>query len=89
MTVALLFLFLGLLIALVAHLACKVAEGRARVVYRELVGDEVAAGAPEDVWSDVRPLVASWGCLVTVLEFIRGLGVVVALGAGLYLLGSQ
>jgi hypothetical protein len=86
---ALLLLLLGLLISLTAHLACKVAERRARVVYREVVGDEVASRAPDDVWSDVRPLVASWGCLVTVLEFIRGLGVVVALGAGLYLVTAR
>jgi hypothetical protein len=85
MTTALLLLVLGMLIALAAHLGCKVAERRARDVYRELVGEEVASSAPDDAWNGVRPLVARWGCLVTVLEFIRGLGVVVAFGAGLYL----
>jgi hypothetical protein len=88
MTTALI-LVLGLLMALAAHLGCKVAERCARDVYRELVGEEVASSAPDDVWNDVRPLVARWGCLVTVLEFIRGLGVVVALGAGLYLVTGR
>jgi hypothetical protein len=89
MTVALLLLLLGLLIALAAHLGCKVAERRARATYRELVGEKVASSAPDDLWSDVRPLVAAWGCLVTALEFARGVGVVVALGAGLYLVAGR
>jgi hypothetical protein len=89
MTIAMPLLVLGLLITLTAHLGCKVAERRAQEAYRELVGEEVASGAPDDVWNDVRPLVAHWGCLVTVLEFIRGLGVVVALAAGLSLIAGQ
>jgi hypothetical protein len=89
MTMAIPLLVLGLLIALTAHLGRKVAERRAQEVYRELVGEEVASGTPDDVWNDVRPLVARWGCLVTVLEFIRGLGIVVALAVGLYLITGQ
>jgi hypothetical protein len=87
--VAALFCILGIIVAGIAHLATRVAERRAREVYRELVGEEAGSSAPDDVWKDVRPLVAGWGCLVTVLEFIRGLGVVVALGAGLYLVTGQ
>ena len=80
---------LGVALAAVAHLATRVAERRAQAVYRELVREEAASNASDDVWSDVRPLVARWGCLVTLLEFIRGLGVVVALAAGLYLITGQ
>ena len=80
---------LGVTLAVVAHLAINVAERRAREAYEELVGEEEAANPPDDVWKDVRPLVGSWGCLVTTLEFVRGIGVVVALGAGLYLVTRQ
>jgi len=72
-----------------AHLAIKVAERRARKAYEELVGEETAANPPDDVWKDVRSLAGSWGCLVTTLEFVRGIGVVLALGAGLYLLTGR
>jgi hypothetical protein len=89
MMMAMPFLVLGLLIALAAHVGCRFAERRARQAYRELVGEEVDSDAPDDVWNDVRPLVARWGCLVTVLEFIRGLGVVVALAAGLSMITGQ
>jgi hypothetical protein len=89
MTMAILLLMVGLVIALTAHLGCRVAERRAQEVYHELVGEEAASSAPHEIWGDVRPLVARWGCLVTVLEFVRGLGVVAALAAGLYLITGQ
>ncbi|MGD2145840.1 MAG: hypothetical protein PVH41_04000 [Anaerolineae bacterium] len=72
---------LGTAAAVVAHLAIRVAEGRARDVYRTIVGEDAATRTADDEWKDVRPLVASWGCLVTILEFIRGAGVLLALGA--------
>jgi hypothetical protein len=86
---AILIVGFGVVLAAAAHLAIKVAERRARKGYEELVGEETAANPPDDVWKDVRPLAASWGCVVTTLEFVRGLGVVVALGAGLYLVTGQ
>jgi hypothetical protein len=89
MSVAALLCILGVALAAVAHLATKVAERRAQGAYRELVGEEAASSAPDDVWKDVRPLVAGWGCLVTLLEFIRGLGIVVALAAALCLVTGQ
>jgi len=76
---------LGTTAALVSHLAIRVAERRARDVYRSIVGDDAVTGRGHDEWKDVRPLVASWGCLVTILEFLRGAGVLLAFGAGLYL----
>lgn len=80
---------LGIVLALAAHLAIGVAERRARKAYEELVGEQAAANPPDDVWEDIRPLAGRWGCLVTALEFVRGVGVVVALGAGLYLVTGQ
>jgi hypothetical protein len=79
----------GVILAGAAHRAIKVAERRAREAYEEMVGEEAAANPPDDVWKDVRPLAGSWGCLVTALEFVRGMGIVIALGAGLYLLTGQ
>lgn len=72
-----------------AHRAIKVAERRAREAYEELVGEETAANPPDDVWKDVRPLAGRWGCVVTTLAFVRGVGVVVALGAVLYLVTER
>lgn len=86
MSAAAVLCVLGVVFAAVAHLATRVAERRAEGAYREFVGEDAASSAPNDVWKDVRPLVAGWGCLVTLLEFIRGLGLVVALAAGLYLI---
>lgn len=94
---AALFCLLGAVAALVAHVATRVAERHARDVYVELVGeDTVSAGASadagvseDDEWKDVRPLAASWGCLVTVLEFVRGTGVLLALAALLYLIAGR
>lgn len=83
MSVAGLFCLLGILMAVTAHVASKVAERRARQSYRELVGDDVDVS--RDGWQEIRPLAGRWGCLVAVLEFLSGMGVFVALGAGLYL----
>lgn len=79
----------GIVLAGAAQLAIKVAERHARRAYEELVGEETAANPPNDVWKDVRSLAGSWGCVVTTLEFVRGVGVVMALGAGLYLVAGQ
>jgi hypothetical protein len=86
---AILMVAFGVVFAAASHLGIKVAERRAREAYEELVGEETATKPPDDVWKDVRPLVGSWGCVVTSLEFVRGMGVVVALGAGLYLVMRQ
>jgi hypothetical protein len=79
---------LGLAVAAIAHLAIRVAERRAREAYRELAGEEAASSAPDDVWKDVRSLVGGWGCLVTGLELVRGVGLVVALAAALFLVAG-
>jgi len=76
-------LLLGIVVAAAAHLGCKVTERLARERYRELVGEE--ADLPEDGWQEIRPLAGRWGCLVAGLEFVRGMGVFLALGAVLYL----
>jgi hypothetical protein len=89
MSAATLLCVLGVAVAVSAHVATKVAERRAQQMYRELVGEEAASQAHDDIWDGVRPLVAGWGCLVTALEFVRGLGIVVALAAGLYLVTGQ
>lgn len=89
MSVAVLLCVLGLAVAASGHLAIKVAERRASQLYQELVGEEAASSAPDDVWKDVRSLAGGWGCLVTALEFIRGVGLLVALAAGLYLVTGQ
>jgi len=83
-SVVVLSCLLGILMAATAHLGCKVAERRARQDYRELVGDD--PDVPHDGWEEIRPLVGRWGCLLAALEFLRGVGFLVALGAGLYLI---
>jgi hypothetical protein len=88
-SLAILIMGLGVTLAAAAHLAINVAECRAREAYEELVGEETAANPPDDVWKGIRPLTGSWGCVVTALELVRGIGVVVAVGAGLYLLAGQ
>jgi hypothetical protein len=75
---------LGIIVSLGAHLGCKVVERLAEERYKELVGDKDSEAA-DDVWEGVRPMVGSWGCLLTVLEFVRGLGLLILLGALLYL----
>jgi hypothetical protein len=77
---------LGVAIAAAAHSGSKRAERRAREGYRELVGEDHEP--PDDGWQTIRPLAGRWGCLVAALEFVRGLGIALALGAGLYLVAG-
>jgi len=86
---AILMVVLGVVLAAMSHLGIKAAERRAREAYGELVGEETATNPPDDVWKDIRPLVGSWGCAVMTLEFVRGMGVIIALGAGVYLVARQ
>lgn len=74
---------LGVVVALASHVGSKVVERLARESYRELVGED--PDLPDDGWQEIRPLAGRWGCLFPGLELLRGLGVMVALGAGLYL----
>lgn len=83
---ATLFCILGILVAVVAHLASKEAEYRAKRTYKELMGNKHMRNAPEDIWTGVRPLVGGWGCLLAMLEFLKGVGILVAIGSGLYLI---
>jgi hypothetical protein len=76
-------LLLGVALALAGHIGARASERRAREAYRELVGEE--PNLPEDGWQQIRHLAGHWGCLVAVLGFLRGLGVALALGTGLYL----
>lgn len=39
-----------------------------------------------DPWMDIRPIVGRWGCLVLLLEFLRGLAILVVIASTLYLL---
>ena len=81
------FLFaLGVAVAVAAHLGARAAQRRARKAYRDLVGHK--SDLPDDHWQDIRPLVGPWGCLSTVLAFLRGIGVVLALAAALYLIAG-
>lgn len=67
-------------------MASLVAERRAKRAYKEIVGKQGQLSDPKDIWRGVRRLVGGWGCLLTVLEFVRGLGVLLALGSMLYLI---
>lgn len=84
MSLLLVLLPLGIALAVAAHLGSEAAERRARYAYRELVGED--HDLPEDGWQEIRPLAGRWGCLVAALGFLRGLGVALALGTGLYLI---
>lgn len=83
MSLTVLFFILGILISLAAHAGSRAAELRARERYRELMGD--APDLPDDGWQEIRPLAGRWGCLIATLEFLRGVGIALALGMGLYL----
>ena len=83
MSKGILLFLLGSAVAVAAHVGSKMAERRARDRYRELMGEHT--DLPEDGWRTIRPLVGPWGCLLAAFEFLRGLGVVTALAAGLYL----
>ena len=83
MSPALILLLLGIALATAGHIGSRAAERRARDAYRELVGEDHRL--PEDGWQEIRPLAGRWGCLVAALGFLRGLGVALALGTGLYL----
>jgi hypothetical protein len=83
---AVLFCVLGVLVAVAAHLASKGAERRAKRTYKELMGDKHVGNAPEDIWTEVRPLVGGWGCLLALLEFLKGVGILVSIGSGLCLI---
>ena len=83
MRTPILLCILGFVIAGVAHIVSKIAERRARQSYRELIGGD--AELPRDGWQEVQPLAGRWGCLIAVMEFLRGIGVALAVGAVLYL----
>jgi hypothetical protein len=83
MSAAVLLVGAGGMLAVAAHVGCRLAERRARESYRELVGE--GYDAPADRWDEIRPLAGGWGCLVAGLELARGVGVAVAGGAALYL----
>lgn len=89
MDIAILTFILGFVAAAGAHLASKVAERCAEEAYKEIVGKEGVLTEEDDIWEGVRPLVGGWGCLVTVLEFVRGLGVLLALGSAVYLIAAK
>ena len=78
-----LLLVLGLISAVAAHLGSKAAERLAHERYRELVDEKL--DFPDDAWQEIRPLAGHWGCLSAGLEFLRGVGVVIAVAAALYL----
>lgn len=77
----------GTAVAMGAHVGLKAAQRRARKAYRELVGKKHEP--PEDEWEGIRTLTGGWGCLSAVLEFLRGLGVVLAGAAVIYLVASR
>jgi len=83
-TISILLCGLGLTIATAGHLASKVAERCARQSYRELVGPDHEV--PEDGWQEIRPLAGRWGCLIALMEFVRGIGLALAVGAALYMI---
>ncbi len=84
--IAILFCVLGIIVAVAAHLGSKEAEHRAKRTYKDLMENKHAINASEDVWSKIRPLVGGWGCLLTILEFLKGLGILAAIGSALYLI---
>lgn len=86
MSVAVVLCLFGIAMTVAAHNGSKTAERRARERYRELVGE--APDVPENGWQEIRPLAARWGCLFVALEFVRGVGVVVTLGTGIYLIAG-
>jgi len=75
---------LGLVIALAAHLLLGIVGRQADRAHRHLVGEKHAVSAQRDGWGEMRSLVGGWGCLHIVLEFLRGLGVLIAVSGGVY-----
>ncbi len=76
---------LGAAVATGAHLAARRAEQRALQRYEQLLGCkyEPTSGDP---FREIRPLVGAWGCLAVLLAWIKGVAVVIAVAAGIYVL---
>jgi hypothetical protein len=72
---------LGVGVALGAHVAAKRAARRAEKTYRALLGPQHADAPDDPLWGEMRRKVGRWGCLAVALELLRGLGVLIALGA--------
>ena len=71
----------GVVVALGAHVAAKTAARRAERAYRALLGSQPIPVPDDPLWDEVRMGVGRWGCLGVAFELLRGLGVLVALGA--------
>jgi len=79
-------LVLSTIFAVAAHVASKIAKRRAEKTYREFMRD--VDESEEGIWHEIRPLVGGWGCSLAALEFLRGIGIFLALGAALYLIAN-
>ena len=84
--VAVLLFGLGAAVAVAAQLSLKAAERRAEEAYRDLLGEKHEPISDE--WAGIRKLTGRWGCLAAVLEFLRGMGVVLAGAATIYLVAG-
>ncbi len=72
---------LGMGVALGAHIASRVAARRSERAYRALLGSQHPDAPGDLLWGEMRMRVGRWGCLGVAFELLRGLGVLVALGA--------
>jgi hypothetical protein len=85
---ALALFLIGILLVLGAHWALNKAEERSRELYEQIVGPEHAQDEIESAWIGGKPVVGHWGCVVIVLQVLRGLGVLLAIGALVYWLAG-
>jgi hypothetical protein len=79
---------LGVLLTITAHLSLPVTQRRARDRYHALMGEHQDNLQDPDIWADLRPYAGGWGCLVIVLRFLRGLGLLVACSMIVYRLSE-
>lgn len=86
---ALLIAALGLGLGIAAHVGASATERRARARYHEIMGEHKIEALGDDIWEDLRQYAGGWGGLTIILRFLRGLGVLLALGATLYTLLSM
>lgn len=86
---ALLIATLGLGLGVAAHAGAHATEQQARARYHEIMGEHKAEVLGDDIWEDIRHYAGGWGCLTIFLRFLRGLGILLVLGATLYTLLSM
>jgi hypothetical protein len=77
------FTIVGIVMAITAHFAHRIFKRLAHERYQMIIRDREVKD-PTGLWTEVRPIMGPWGCLVIFLELIRGFGILLTVGSALY-----